>query len=102
MTINIANLAAEADAGRANAQTVEEFERVLEIYAKTNPEKYAAKLASGELERFRSTLVGYVPEAPKVKPVEELSKSELLVLAKEKGIELEGTETKAELVEKLK
>ena len=50
-------------------QTVEEFDSFLETYKAKNPQKFAAKEANGEFNRYRKTLTGYVPpkvEEPKV------------------------------------
>jgi len=45
---------------QGSVQTVAEFDELLERYKAQSPEKYAAKLASGEFDRFRKTLVDYV------------------------------------------
>ena len=78
-----------------SAQTVEEFDLVLEKYKLANPAKYALKVANGELEKFKKTLIGYVAEE------KVLSKQELIALAEEKGLTLEGTESKNQLKELL-
>jgi len=44
--------------GITNVKTVEELDSLLVKYAKSNPEKYAIKLASGEFEKLRKTLIG--------------------------------------------
>jgi hypothetical protein len=94
---------AELDSRSANVPlTLEQFEAWEEQYKKDRPEMYAARVANGDIERQR-VLCGGKPKAdPAVKSVEELTKPELVTLAKEKGVELTGSETKAELVEKLK
>ena len=52
-----------------SVQTVEEFDDLLEKFKISNPAKYAVKLASGEFEAFRKTLVSS-------KPVKEPAKEE--------------------------
>jgi len=49
-----------------SAQTVEEFDALLEVYKKTNPEKYIVKLNNGEFEKFRKGLKNYVPVVEKL------------------------------------
>lgn len=54
-----------------SVRTVEEFDALLEVYKKQNPQKYAIKLGSGEYDKFRATLVSEKPKKevkePKVK-----------------------------------
>lgn len=52
-----------------SVQTAEEFDALLVRYAKQDPEKFAAKTASGEFAAFRKTLIGgeevvVTPEVP--------------------------------------
>lgn len=58
---------------KLSVQTVEEYEALLEAYKKSNPEKYAAKLASGEFDKFKATLPGKL--TPEVKEVKEVKKA---------------------------
>lgn len=57
--------------GRASVKTVQEFDEVLESFKKRNPEKYAIKMASGEFDRFRATLLGATPEVKRGRPAKE-------------------------------
>jgi uncharacterized short protein YbdD (DUF466 family) len=59
---------------RTSVQTVQEFDALLEKFKKTNPEKYAIKMASGEFDRFRATLrndLGSAPEVKRGRPAKE-------------------------------
>lgn len=53
-----------------SVKTVQEFDVVLAKYAKQNPVKHAIKLASGEYEKIRKTLLGYVAPGPTPEEVE--------------------------------
>lgn len=60
--------------GRTSVKTVQEFDVLLEQFAKSNPEKYAIKMASGEFDRFRATLrndLGSAPEVKRGRPAKE-------------------------------
>lgn len=52
---------------QGSVQTVAEFDELLKRYEKQSPADYAKKVANGEFDRFRKTLVDYVEEAPKAK-----------------------------------
>ena len=52
-------------------QTVEEFDSFLETYKAKNPQKFAAKEANGEFNKYRKTLVGYIPPKVEELKVEE-------------------------------
>jgi len=78
-----------------SVQTVEEFDALLEVFKRQNPAKYEAKLASGEFDKFRSKLVGFVPPAPPAPPA--LTKKELVEKLTELGVTLEGNENKETL-----
>jgi Cft2 family RNA processing exonuclease len=56
---------------RTSVQTVQEFDELLEKFQKTNPEKYAIKMANGEFDRFRATLLGATPEVKRGRPAKE-------------------------------
>lgn len=59
---------------RTSVQTVQEFDALLEKFKKTNPEKYAIKMANGEFDRFRATLrndLGAAPEVKRGRPAKE-------------------------------
>jgi len=47
--------------------TTEEYDEVLKRYKEQNPEKYAAKLAKGEFDKFKEKLVGQPKVEPEVK-----------------------------------
>lgn len=56
---------------RTSVKTVQEFDELLENFKKRNPEKYAIKMASGEFDRFRATLLGATPEVKRGRPAKE-------------------------------
>ncbi len=56
-----------------SVQTVEQFDALLAKFRETNPVKHALKLASGEFQKFREKLVGYVaPVLPKPEVAQEV------------------------------
>lgn len=48
-----------------SVQSVDEFDAILEAYKEKNPAKFAAKLASGDFDRFRATLPQPIEEKKK-------------------------------------
>lgn len=54
--------------------TVEEFDALLEKHKKDYPLQHARQEAAGDYEKFRKTLIGYVP--PEVEPKEPKPKKE--------------------------
>ena len=56
-------------------ETVEEFDALLEKYKLQNPEKFAAKQASGEFDRRRA-LLEHKPAEGKKEKVEKAEKSQ--------------------------
>ena len=55
------------DAPQKSVQTVAEFDAFLERLAKENPQRFKLDTESGYFDKFRSTLVDFVPkEEPKV------------------------------------
>lgn len=65
------------ESNRTSVKTVQEFDALLEQFAKSNPEKYAIKMANGEFEKFRKTLsgadvaLGAVGETKRGRPAKE-------------------------------
>lgn len=81
-----------------SVQTLEEFDALVERIKVSHPLKYAQRLESGDLAKQRA-LLGEIKTEPE--SIKSLSKSKLIALAEEKGIELTGKESKEELVEKI-
>lgn len=89
--------------------TVEEFDEIVKSMKKSHPLKYAARVASGDLDKQRSQLIQPVAkEVPEVKvevvkeESEVKTKKQLIEEVVAKGIQLSGTESKADLLELLK
>lgn len=82
-----------------SVKTTSEFDAIVERMKVSHPLKYEARLKSGDLAKQRNALID---DSSAEVNLATLSKAELVGLAKDRGIELTGSETKAELLEKLK